>query len=267
MRNTIRQTCGSVASQLFRQKTATLAKGEEIPQNWIDRLISNELIRQAADEGNHTMLRDRLANYWQGSAGDFFYQEFSERFDSWFMGPHYSNVEALKKTLLRSSNKYRQLYEIGCGDGQVLNHLSRCLPNLNHFTGLDLNERIIARNSDFYLSDRLSFHACDAGEWLSENAEEGSVIFTYGGVLEYFLEQELTDMFTMLRQKSPIAISLVEPVYEDFDMKGETRSRTCGQEHSFSHNYRYLLEKAGYDIVHYQEPEMEFRWVMIVAEG
>lgn len=267
MKNTIKQACGAIASQVFRSKTLALAKGELAPEGMVDQLISEQLIRKAAENGDHSALRNQLANYWQGAAADYFYEAFTDRFEEWFLNDHYAVVETLKEIVAESPNKYKKLYEIGCGDGQVLSHLSRNLPQIDHFTGLDLNEKIIDRNSDFYINDKMSFEAGDAAGWLDQNADEGSVVMTYGGVFEYFLEDELKNMLAMLKQKSPVTLALVEPLYEDYDLSTETKSRTSGKEHSFSHNYRHLLTEAGFEIQFEQEPEMEFRWIMMVATG
>jgi hypothetical protein len=88
---------------------------------------------------------------------------------------------------------------------------------------------------------------------------------SYGGVMEYFLEDELAVMFDMLKKKSPVAVALVEPIYDNYDLSKDTASRSSGMEHSFSHNHRHLLESAGFEIKYQNESELDFRWMTIVA--
>ena len=81
------------------------------------------------------------------------------------------------------------------------------------------------------------------------------------------METELKEIYALLKANSPVALALVEPLYNDYDLDAESASRSSGQEHSFSHNYPRLLQEAGFELVFRSEPEMEFRWFMIVAKG
>lgn len=62
-------------------------------------------------------------------------------------------------------------------------------------------------------------------------------------------------------------VALVEPLYDDFDLENETSSRASGTENSFTHHYPLLLQESGFEIEFQKEPEMEFRWMMMIARG
>jgi predicted TPR repeat methyltransferase len=267
MKDFFKQTCAHLASQLFSAKRMALEAGKANPTGLLDRLISNALIHRAAVQGDHENLRSFLAQYWKGASGSAFYKAFSDRFENSFLTEHYCVVEALADLVAESPASYQHFYEIGCGDGQVLNHLSQKFIGFDEFVGLDINQSIIEKNREFYKNPKLAFHSSDAADWLHKNSKKGSILMSYGGVMEYFLEKELLEMFAMLKQKSPFIISLVEPLYDCYDRTRETHSRTSGKEHSFSHNHAHLLQQAGFTICYDIEIKTEFRWVAMIAKG
>jgi len=267
MKDVIKQTCSLLASQIFAAKRIALETGKVIPTGRLDRLISDALIHRAANRGDHEGLRSHLAQYWQGSAAAAFYETYSDRFEKSFLGEHYCVVEALAELIGGSPEAYKHLYEIGCGDGQVLNHLSQKFSGIDEFVGLDINQSIIEKNQAFYKNPRVTFQSGDATDWLNENAKAGSILMSYGGVMEYFMEKELVEMFAVLKQKSPFTIALVEPLYDGYDRSREIHSRSSGKEHSFSHNHAHLLKQAGFTICYDREIKSEFRWTVIIAKG
>ncbi len=267
MKNIVKQTCSLLASQIFSGRRLALETGKITPTGRLDRLITDALIHRAAVRGDHEVLRSYLAQYWQGSAATAFYETYSDRFEKSFLGEHYCVVQALFDLIGENPDAYKQLYEIGCGDGQVLNHLSQKFLEIEEFVGLDINQSIIEKNRAFYKNPKLNFQSGDATSWLTKNAKSGSILLSYGGVMEYFLEKELLEMFALLKQKSPIMITLVEPLYDGYDQTLETHSRSSGKEHSFSHSYAHLLQQAGFTICYDKETKAEFRWATIIAKG
>ncbi|HMP74791.1 MAG TPA: methyltransferase domain-containing protein [Kiritimatiellia bacterium] len=229
------------------------------------RLIRHAQLQQAVRTRNWTGLRRGLTTYWQGTPGDQFYDAYPERFDQWFLQHHYPLVNALCAEAVRGS--YTRLYEIGCGNGRVLAHLAEQMPDITQFTGLDVNPSIIERNRATYAAlPRLSFACADAAEWLPAHAQSGSILLTYGGVLEYFAPDELQHLFRLWADRfAPSTVALVEPLDPAFDASNETTSRAGGLECSFSHPYRRMLEAAGFTIRFEQEVRIEHRWIMLLA--
>ncbi len=266
VKTAVRQAVGAAAVKVFSNTAQTIRSGERAPSGFVEKLISENLIKAASAAGDYEALRGQLAGFWQGESGDTFYDTFRHRFESSFLGPHYPLVQALAAMVSDSSADYQRVVEIGCGDGRVLEHLAEKLKeNIPNYVGLDINEQIIAENRKRYSDERLSFEACDVGDWFGKNAAEGTVLMSYGGVMEYLLDTELTTLFNQLRESGPAIVALVEPLYGDYDPSVETVSRSMGMECSFSHNHRHLLEEAGFTVSFYELISEEFSWVMLVA--
>ena len=84
----------------------------------------------------------------------------------------------------------------------------------------------------------------------------GTVVFSNGGVLEYFSPANLERLFSTVAISSPAAIVLVEPAAPNHDLENQPESLVFGQEYSFSHNYRRRLIEAGFDVVFEQETRL-----------
>ena len=197
MKHSIKQTCGKLAARAFHHKKTKLLEGSIVPQTKLDRLIVTQLIEEAADSQDLELLRKQFSGYWRGTQGDEFHESYRDRFEEWFKQDHYPVVEALQEVVKETPGTFTRLCEIGCGDGEVLNHLATVFPEMKSLVGLDINENIIARNREAYCKNdkRLEFIAGDALDWLKANMKPGMVVMTYGGVFEYFLETELKEIY------------------------------------------------------------------------
>ena len=142
----------------------------------------------------------------------------------------------------------------------------RC-PTWQNFIGVDINPVIIARDRvDFAPNPRLQFLSADASVWLAQNAKAGTILLTYGGVMEYFADTTLTAMFATLAQHHPAAVALVEPVDPAHDLAQDAASHAFGQENSFSHNHEKLLQAAGYHVMFRKTLSLGgASWVMLLA--
>lgn len=266
MKLKLKQLAGTIAGILQPGLAKAVAAGEPVALSgktghWIHLAQTQRAARRQA----WPELRQQLAGYWKGGDGDKFYDAYPERFEAWFLKAHYPLVEAL--VAQASGGPFTRLYEIGCGDGRVLKHMAGLLPQLESLTGLDINPGIIARNRQtFAANPRLAFESADAQDWLLQQAQPGSILLTYGGVWEYFTQEELQKLFAHFRQQAaPALVALVEPLGLDFDASREKTSRPYGLECSFSHPHRHLLEEAGFEVVFDQEVQLDHRWKMIVA--
>ena len=219
----------------------------------------------ARARGDVDALQKTLSDFWQADAADAYFDQYSDRFAKWFLGPHHEIVDQL--AVLCRSNDYSRLIEVGCGEGKVLEHCAAAMPAVQDFIGVDINPTIIARDKEsFAQNSRLQFLTADAPIWLQENAQPGTILMTYGGVMEYFSAATLTTMFTNLAQHGRAAIALVEPVDPNHDLVHDAASHAFGQESSFSHNYEKLLLGAGYKIIFHKHLNFGgVSWVMILA--
>ncbi len=268
MKQQLKRLAGSVLHHLAPSLSREVEQGKiDGRHGKLKRLIADYLTAQAAAEGDETSLRSQLASYWQSARGDEFYDAYPERFEEWFLGPHYAVVEALELQL-QNRPEIRRLIEVGCGDGRVLEHLSERFPQLKSATGIDLNGRIIERNRKAYEGTRLQFESADLHEYLQAYRGSGIVLVSYGGVLEYLTQSELEDLFASFANlASPAMLMIVEPIATDFDLDSETTSRPHGVEKSFSHPHRHLFEKAGWTIEFEEIQELEHRWILMIASA
>ena len=231
----------------------------------IKRLILYARTARARACGDTRGLQKSLFQFWRAETSDDYFDKYLDRYETWFLGPHHGIVDQL--ALLSRSGSYGRLIEVGCGAGQVLAHCAKAMPEVANFIGVDINPTIIARDQlNFAQTPRLQFVAADASEWLHENTQPGTILLTYGGVMEYFSAETLRTIFTTLAQHGPAAVALVEPVDPNHDLANDAASHAFGQENSFSHNHQRLLEAAGYRIVFVKTLHMGgVSWVMLLA--
>ena len=215
--------------------------------------------------GDAGALQKSLFQIWRADTADAYFDQYLDRYQKWFLGPHHEIVDQL--ALLSRSGTYSRLVEVGCGAGRVLEHCAAAMPEVASFTGVDINPSIIARNKiDFAQNPRLQFLAADASTWLEQTAQPGTILMTYGGVMEYFAAPTLASMFRSLAQTGPAAVALVEPVDPAHDLAQDGASHAFGPENSFSHNHAKLLEAAGYVVTFHKTLHLGgASWVMLLA--
>jgi O-methyltransferase involved in polyketide biosynthesis len=229
VRTLLARCAASIAEQLCPGLARQIADGNaHAASGRVGRLILRAQARRAARGGDWSSLAERLAAYWKSREGDRFYDAFADRFDEWFHNTHAAWVVALCSEI--EAGPYDRLVEIGCGDGRALRYFAERLPSIKSFTGIDLNSSIIDRNRTRYANiPRLNFVEGDGAAWLAQHAAPGLVVVTYGGVLEYFSPDSVTQLFEGLAARaSPVLVALVEPIDESFDFTRETLSRALG---------------------------------------
>lgn len=220
---------------------------------------------RARRRGDTAALQKNLFQYWHADTSDVYFDRYEERFQQWFMGPHHEIVDQLAR--LAKSGAYTRLVEVGCGSGRVLEHCAAMMPEVPLCIGVDINPSIIDRDRAHYAANpRLQFLAADASEWLAKTAQPGTILLTYGGVMEYFAPETLVAMFRDLAAHGPAAVGLVEPVDPAHDLAHDSASHAFGDEHSFSHNHAQLLRQAGYEIRFSKALTLGLQsWIMLVA--
>ena len=260
---------GRKMTSLFRRRAQKLKDGKtSIYLGAFDRLLRNGLYAKAYEERDFKTQRDMFAQYWAQEADEVSYN-WEDRFKTDFLGGNVKLIDELEN--LMATRSYKRLYEIGCGHGHLLEYLHNRFPDLPALVGIDISHEQIEKNKETYKQPRICFQAADAGRWLKEHAEPGSIYLTNGGVLEYFLESELQELFAFLAtSRAPLVIGLIECVGKDHDLEEERFTHLYGRELSFSHNYPHLLREAGLDIVHQSEymgtrEHGSGRWLRILA--
>jgi len=222
-------------------------------------------ISRARARGDARALQKSLFQFWRADTADAYFDRYLDRHQKWFLGPHHEIVDQMAK--LTADGTYTRLIEVGCGAGRVLEHCALAMPQVQDFIGVDINPVIIARDRVEYAQNpRLQFLSADASAWLHDSAQPGTILLTYGGVMEYFAAETLSDMFQNLAQHHPAAVALVEPVDPGHDLAKDAASHTFGQENSFSHNHEKLLLAAGFTVVFRKSLRLGgASWVMLLA--
>lgn len=261
----LKSLLGTIALRLFPQRAQRLAGrigADDV--RLIDRIILFGLKRNVGEPAQLSRLHSR---FWAGPAGVRFSERCAERFGAWFMAAHHGVVDEVEKMIASDPRRYVFLYEIGCGDGQVVHYLSQRLRTIQRFTGIDINAEVIARNKQTYTQSNLDFACGNAIDWISRHAHPGSIFISNGGVLEYFSEKDMTVLLQHIRRcLRPAAFAIIEPIADDHDLERETASRPFGREWSFSHNHKRLFEENGFHILYQRETATGGnRWVLLLA--
>jgi SAM-dependent methyltransferase len=228
-----------------------------------ERLAVAGLIARHSAAGTLDKLAHLHSGYWAGADAVAYHGTNEDRFHSRFLKLHYEIVDALEEVV--SGGRIHTLCEIGCGSGQVIDHLAKRLPTLKRLVGIDLSASQIAINEKRYRDSRLGFVAADGAQWLQQHSAPGFCFLTYGGVLEYFPQELVQRMFATLARRGPACFALVEPTDPAHDLDREMNSRIWGEEFTFSHNYAGLLADAGFHIRWRRELVTGYRWQMVVA--
>ena len=257
-----------IAARMFPTLERDIETGAQTGRHVrLKRWIAQARLQEALRSDSETEISDALMSHWRSEGANAYYDQYPDRFENWFLGPHQVIIDELVR--LGAESPFRQLVEIGCGDGQVLAHCAARLPQVADLIGVDINPAIIARNSLIHSADpRLRFLAGNAEGWLPDHTGPNTVLLSYGGVMEYFSRESLAAIFADLARKPGAAVALVEPVDPDHDLDHDPRSHTFGQEQSFSHNHAALLTEAGFDIRYKTETFLsKIRWIMILTHA
>ena len=245
---------GSFMVKVFPGRSKKL-EANAVKRSWgaFDRMLRNGLLAHAYWEGNYEKQRALFAHYWEQEADEDAHV-WQDRFEKEFLGHNVAIIDALVKAI--NLNDYGRLYEIGCGHGQVLQYLVNRLNGIDEFIGIDISEEQIKKNKEDFDHPKVEFHAGDAVAWIINNAQPYSIFLTNGGVFEYFLQKELESIFKYIIDKcSPAVIGIVETIGSDHNLKIEHNSLIYGREMAFSHNYPYLMQKAGLEVIYQSEQE------------
>jgi SAM-dependent methyltransferase len=220
---------------------------------------------RARARGDMTALQKSLFQFWRADTADDYFDRYLDRHQKWFLGPHHEIMDHL--AVLSRTGNYKQLIEVGCGAGQVLEHCAATMPEVHDFVGVDINPVVIARDqARFSKNAKLQFVCAEAATWLHQTARPGTILLTYGGVMEYFSASTLTAMFQTMARHGPAAVAFVEPVDPDHDLVNDAASHPFGPENSFSHNHEKLLEAVGFQTVFRKSLNLGGQyWVMMVA--
>ncbi|WP_373085090.1 class I SAM-dependent methyltransferase [Sneathiella sp.] len=268
IKDTLKHAVGQVAELAFPY----LGKDIDNARNTtraprLKRAIIHARLQRAKASGDHDAVEKALSTFWKGNPGDAFFSRHSDARFQLFLDHHLVIIEALRDFLESDRSGFHRIVEIGCGEGRALAHCFGQMPHITSAVGLDINATVINQASAEHADNKeLSFIEADGTDWLTANPSPGTVLFVNGGVLEYFSPEKLEKLLNTLAAHPSAAIVLIEPAAPGHDLENNNDSIVFGYENSFSHNHRYRLTQAGFEILHTTELQIgQVRWILMLG--
>jgi hypothetical protein len=256
----IKYAMGWVLATFLPQKAEAVRNGFTIPDDWdspqssrfTDRLIRFYIGAQAkaAEQSSPGQLEKIHQIFWSQTAT--YFTDMGDRTENIYIPLYKDIVQRINPFLV--DHKIQTVCEFGTGDGQWLNYLSQQWGMVQRFIGVDLSANQVAINQQRY--PHLEFVTSDLVSWTEANAAPSTLYHTNSGVLEYLSEASVKHLIRILKDRAKNSILfLIEPIYGDYDLDQDTTSKIIGHEHSYTHNYVYLLEATGIEVISYEERE------------
>ncbi len=152
---------------------------------------------------------------------------------------------------LYENKNINTICEIGTGDGRYLNFLSKKLPYIKTFIGVDLNSKIIQENNKNYIkNNKLIFISGKVNAKYNQIKElsSNSILFVSFRTLTWFTQIELEELFNFIsNEKDFLSLAFFEQNEIDISKERDSKVRTGIVFNS--HNYNYLLKKCGLKIL------------------
>ena len=241
------------ARQLSENRIALIHRNKN-NLSFSERLMRASLIKKFEKIQDHNTIADNNRDFWINHKATELFSELEDTFNTDFL-PHCTFIfELLKKELAQEPEEFSTLVEIGTGNGDVLNYLSSEFPKIERFIGIDLSRDQIELNNDkFKNNKKLEFVASDALDWVKEHGQGNTIFVTSRGVLEYFIEPRLQELFNEINQLGKTFFVAIEPNGANHDFETNPNSQLYGHEPSFSHNYPKLFKNANFTVWHFSQ--------------
>lgn len=267
----IKMGIGHLLVVLLPRKAKTLAQTGitlNFQLNRIERLMKNAMLHTAEKQGGYANLAELHKNNWMHQ-GKHFFELTDARFQNNFLPKASFVFDILKNNISSNEHEFSALVEIGTGSGSVLNYLSGKFPRIQKFIGIDLSLEQVAINNKKFEGSKMEFVASDGYDWIMKHAQSNMIFVTYGGVLEYFTEQRISELLSHINKLRNIIFVAIEPVGADHDFNVTPHTQLYGSERSFSHNYPRLFKEAGFNLWHESTGELideGYRFIFLGAE-
>ncbi|WP_396633435.1 class I SAM-dependent methyltransferase [Maribacter sp. R86514] len=253
MKKIIKEFIGTILVKLQPEKVETLIKkgisfNVKNGLSLSERFMRSALLKNAEKNKDFNMLAEYHENFWK-ETGRKYFSEKENVLQDFFLSKSLLVFEELQDLLKDTSQNFHTMVEIGTGTGDVLNYLTTEFPGIDRFVGIDLSVEQIDFNKKKYEQNiKIEFVATDGFDWIKENGTKNMIIFTSGGVLEYFSEQKLQKFFSYLNKLGTSIFIAIEPIGANIDFTKNPTSQPYGVERSFSHDYVRLFKNAGFTL-------------------
>ena len=255
MKKIIKEFIGTILVKLQPEKVETLIKkgisfNVKNELSLSERLMRSALLKNAEKNQDFNMLAEYHENFWK-ETGRKYFSEKENVLQDFFLSKSLIVFEELQDILKDTSQNFHTMVEIGTGTGDLLNYLTTEFPRIDRFVGIDLSvEQIDFNKKNYEQNIKMEFVAADGFDWIKENGTNNMIIFTSGGVLEYFTEQRLQEFFSYLNELGSTIFIAIEPIGANIDFTKNPNSQPYGVERSFSHDYVRLFSNAGFSLWH-----------------
>jgi hypothetical protein len=225
---------------------------DQEPKGFFRRAVRDELTRRHYDRPEDEIRDVNRRSIWGGTAGGRWHEERRRR---------YQDRQRFQDEYLRSRRRmldqiawlldhfpfFKTLCEVGTGNGLMIDYLAGCLTQIERFQGIDLGAEQIARNRAIYGESRVQYLHAEPSEFVLQHGRPGT-LFVACGTFECFTQAELEEFLELTHKTlDSVAFAICDAVDVDYDAEVEFDSRPRGNLF-YSHNYRHLLEKHGYEI-------------------
>lgn len=264
VKRAIKDLLGRFAMSIDPTLRKEIIKGRQ-PKSFLERAALMSVLIELDKKGESGLIAKIHRSFWASEEAFGYYNATNHR----MLGMYELTKDQLIAALgdLEKGASVEKLIEIGCGEGLVLEKLSKEFPGINQFIGIDINQSQIKASAERFKSNpKLSFVAENAIDYIDTNSVSDCILLTFGGVMEYFTEQELKDFFSKLKLQKNIGIVLYEPLLQDFNPSTETKSKPYGAEMSFCHPYSSYLKEIGFHLnTEKIIGDSEFKWMLFSA--
>jgi hypothetical protein len=260
---------GSVLMRLFPVRAKALKECDFTHcgrrRSVLNRLIGAGVAYRALRRRDFGSLADYHRQFWGGEHAKAYHDAFPERFQAVFLRYYVPLIDELER-FLKTRAAMTTFCEIGSGGGLLIDYLAKRFEHAERLIGIDLDAVTTAAARKAFPDPRMEFVAANALAYLETHGRPNWVYLTQNGVLEYFEPEAVERFFRLVAKLKPAAVALIEPVGMNHDLDTQPASWPYGQEFGFSHNYPYLLEKHGFQVMYRQE-ELVFgmRVILILA--
>lgn len=216
----------------------------------VSRLLRREIVRRYRSLDDAQKRRLNRERFWGTKPGIVWHElkkrEYSnpERFQEEFLRFRKTLTDQIAE-LLSVSTEFKTLCHIGTGHGLFIEYLSRRLPQIENFVGLDICREQIEENQKNYRGSSLRFEHAEVLDWMRAQPRSG-IIFVTVGTFQYFTPAELEEFLLAVREGGrPAVVALSEPV--NIALTSAVRSEFRG-DIGYSHPYPYLFQKFNYQL-------------------
>ena len=238
-----------------------------IPNRIIDSYLRNDLsthhinsylktiVISAKSELYNRLTDQEKANYcisqWKTAKGiEWFEKDLADHKIEDIISDRKNLIDLLDICITKNQG-HEVLCEIGTGDGRFLSFLETRYKEINKFIGIDLNERYIQRNKNHYSNKvKLNFVAGQVSDIFDQvllAVDNSPLLLISVRTLTWFTQSEIERLFNLGKaSKKDIVFAFSEQ--NEINLKTELTSKIRGDIFFHSHNYPYLLKKAGWCI-------------------